>query len=397
MRPVPAATFTPLEVASGLILGTLPEEHSLARQPRVSARAALERAVLDAVARPPCFVSFSGGRDSSAVLALATHIARTEGLPLPIPATNVFPAVELTDETAWQERVVQHLGLDEWIRLEHDDELDIVGEVAADVLSRHGLLWPFNAHFHAPLIRLAAGGTLLTGIGGDELMQISDASRWNDIASGRARPEPRDILRLGFTVAPRTVRRHIQSRRLPLDFGWLRPDARRTLALEWADNAVRQPHSWEQLVRWVLRMRYVHVGTASLDRLATDENVSVRHPFLSPDFGAAVASLPKDERFRDRTRAMTRLFGDLLPAELRERRTKASFDGAFWAEPSRMFARDWDGAGVDERVVDLDALHKEWTKEAPDPRTFLLAQSAWLLTHGHSADRLEKTLNGVVE
>jgi asparagine synthetase B (glutamine-hydrolysing) len=397
MSDVPATTFTPLEVASGLILGTLPEETDLPRRPRVSARAALERAVLDAVARPPCFVSFSGGRDSSAVLALASHVARTEGLPLPIPATNVFPAVELTDETGWQERVVQHLGLDEWIRLEHDDELDIVGEVAADVLSRHGLLWPFNAHFHAPLIRLASGGTLLTGIGGDELLQISDASRWNDIVSGRARPEPRDMLRLGFTVAPRTVRRHVKARRLPLDFGWLRPDARRTLALEWADNSVRQPHGWEQLVRWVLRMRYVHVGTASLDRLAADENVSVRHPFLSPDFGEAVASLPKDERFRDRTRAMTRLFGDLLPADVLERRTKASFDGAFWAEPSRMFARDWDGGGVDERVVDLDALHKEWTKEAPDPRTFLLAQSAWLLTHDRSADRLEKTLNGVVE
>ena len=149
---MPAPTFTPLEIASGLILGTLPEARAVPRA-QVSARAALERAVLDAVARPPCFVSFSGGRDSSAVLALATRVARAEGLPLPIPATNVFPAVELTDEADWQERVVRHLGLDEWARLEHHDELDVVGEFAEDVLSRHGLLWPFNAHFHAPLIR----------------------------------------------------------------------------------------------------------------------------------------------------------------------------------------------------------------------------------------------------
>jgi asparagine synthase (glutamine-hydrolysing) len=393
---VPAPTFTPIEIASGLILGTLPEVRAVPRA-QVSARAALERAVLDAVTRPPCFVSFSGGRDSSAVLALATRVARAEGLPLPIPATNIFPAIELTDEADWQERVVRHLGLDDWARLEHHDELDVVGEFAEDVLSRHGLLWPFNAHFHAPLIRLASGGTLLTGIGGDELLQISDASRWGDILSGRARPERRDVLRLGFTVAPRAVKRRVKARRLPLDFAWLRPEARRELALEWADNAVRQPHGWQQLVRWVMRMRYVHVGTASLDRIAADEGVAVRHPFLARDFGEAIATLPKAERFRDRTTAMTRLFGDLLPAEVLERRTKASFDGAFWSEPSRSFARNWDGAGVDERVVDVAALRLEWAKDMPDPRTFLLAQSAWLRTRDRSADRREKTLDGVVE
>ena len=35
--------------------------------------------------------------------------------------------------------------------------------------------------------------------------------------------------------------------------------------------------------------------------------------------------------------------------------------------------------------------------EAGDPRTFLLAQSAWLRTRGRSADRREKALDGVVE
>ena len=114
---------------------------------------ALESAVLRVLQRPPCAVSFSGGRDSSAVLALATHLARREGLPLPIPATNRFPAVESSNETEWQERVVTHLGLDEWVRLEHDDELDCVGSIAQETLGRHGLLWPFNAHFHVPLLR----------------------------------------------------------------------------------------------------------------------------------------------------------------------------------------------------------------------------------------------------
>ena len=56
-----------------------------------SPRAALEAVVLRALLRPPCLVSFSGGRDSSLVLAIASDVARRHGLPLPVPATNRFP------------------------------------------------------------------------------------------------------------------------------------------------------------------------------------------------------------------------------------------------------------------------------------------------------------------
>ena len=38
------------------------------------------------------------------------------------------------------------------------DELDSVGPVAQAVLRRHGPLWPFNAHFHMPLLERASGG-----------------------------------------------------------------------------------------------------------------------------------------------------------------------------------------------------------------------------------------------
>ena len=49
--------------------------------------AALEEAILPALRRPPCLVSFSGGRDSSCVLAAATRAARREGLQPPVPVT----------------------------------------------------------------------------------------------------------------------------------------------------------------------------------------------------------------------------------------------------------------------------------------------------------------------
>ena len=386
-------TLTPLEIASGLVLGTTPPTPPPSAT--VGAREALELAVRPALERAPCLVSFSGGRDSSAVLAVATHVARRDGLPLPIPATNVFPSVELSDEAEWQEHVVAHLGLDEWLRLEHNNELDCVGPVATDLLSRHGLLWPFNAHFHAPLLGHAAGGSLLTGVGGDELLLITNRSRWNELLRGRARPEARDALRLGFALAPRPMRRWARARQLPLDFTWLRPDARRRFVREWANERVVQPRRWSELVDWVRRLRYVSVGTASLATIAAGEGAEIAHPFLDPAFGAAIAALPRGRRFETRTQAMTELFGDLLPKELLERRTKASFDGAFWNEPSRAFARGWDGSGIDDDVVDGAALRAEWSKDSPDPRTYTLAQSVWLRTQQGSRDGFEQPVERV--
>ena len=105
------------------------------------------------------------------MLAVAAHVARREGLPNPLPVTNRFPGVVETDETQWQERVIRHLELDDWLRLEWDDELDVLGPIATKVLRRHGILFPWNSFFHYPLLERAEGGSLLTGVGGDELFK----------------------------------------------------------------------------------------------------------------------------------------------------------------------------------------------------------------------------------
>src|SRR6185503_3688944 len=69
-RASPAAVSAPdpLETAAGVVLGVAPRR----RLPASAGGplAALERAVLPALRRSPCLVSFSGGRDSSAVLAV---------------------------------------------------------------------------------------------------------------------------------------------------------------------------------------------------------------------------------------------------------------------------------------------------------------------------------------
>ena len=163
--------LTPLEIASCVVVGPsgariAPADQSPATDPAV----ALERVIAQALQRPPCLVSFSGGHDSSLVLAAATRAARREQLPLPIPVTWRPTDAPRAEESAWQEAVVAALQLSDWIRLPTGDDLDFVGPVATDVLRRHGVLHPANAYFHAPLLKEAAGGTLLTGVGGDQVL-----------------------------------------------------------------------------------------------------------------------------------------------------------------------------------------------------------------------------------
>src|SRR5215212_1324990 len=80
---------TSLEIAAGRMFGEHGGAAGIARldDRRLTPLEALEEAVLPALTQPPCLVSFSGGRDSSSVLAAATRAARREGLPAPVPVT----------------------------------------------------------------------------------------------------------------------------------------------------------------------------------------------------------------------------------------------------------------------------------------------------------------------
>ena len=66
----------PLELAAGRMFGEDPEAPGIAHVELrgTTPLSALEEAILPALEREPCLVSFSGGRDSSAVLAVATRV-----------------------------------------------------------------------------------------------------------------------------------------------------------------------------------------------------------------------------------------------------------------------------------------------------------------------------------
>jgi asparagine synthetase B (glutamine-hydrolysing) len=343
-------------------------------------RAALEQAILPALLRPPCLVSFSGGVDSSAVLALATDVARREGLQAPIPVTNRFPGVPQADESSWQEMTVGHLGLQDWVRLDWHDELDIVGPVAAKVLERHGIVVPFNSHFHYPLLERAAGGSLLTGIGGDELFETVTRASAAHVLYRKRRPRVRDLPALAFGVSPRRARMEAMSRRRSFrEYRWIVEDARRRLARAYADWESRDPLRWDRSLReWWWTGRVLQCNLACKRALAGDFDVEIGSPLTSPSVIQACARAGAAVGLGSRAQALRRIVGDLFPPALGARRSKASFNEAFWNRHARTFASEWDGSGVDVEGVSVEDLRREWASPDPDPHSFALLHRAWL-------------------
>ena len=118
------------------------------------ARLVLENLILDALtSNRSSFVLFSGGRDSSAVLAIAALVARREGLALPVPVIARHAASPDSHETVWQEMVLDHLGIGERIVLDFNGEQRVLGEVARTSIKRLGLLWPAAVHVQAAILR----------------------------------------------------------------------------------------------------------------------------------------------------------------------------------------------------------------------------------------------------
>jgi asparagine synthase len=370
--------LTPLEVASGLVLErphALPKLPSL--EPGTTPRAALEAAILPALRRSPCLISFSGGRDSSAVLATAAAIARRESLPAPVPVTYRFPAASGTDESAWQDTVVRHLGLDDWVRIELSSELEAVGPVATSVIERHGLLWPCNTYFHDPVFEAAAGGSVLTGIGGDEAFMGSSWDRAVAVLRGRVRPVPRDVLRVGFAFAPAAVKRVFIRRWLPELFPWLQPAARHEVETWIVADAAGEPLRRERRLRRLLGSPALRTGLQGLQALAADRDVVVSHPLHHPCFLAALAAQPSEHRHRSRSEALEALVGDLLPPEVLRRSTKSHFSEVLWGPASVALATTWDGDGLDPQLVDAERLRQVWMRAEPDTQTITLLQSVW--------------------
>lgn len=373
---------TPLETTISWLLG-FGDAPSLPEADEAPLRA-LEAAVLSAMQWQPCFVSFSGGRDSSAVLAVASAVARREGLPPPIPATLVYPGIDEADESVWQRRVIDHLGLSEWLRISITGEQDLVGPTAQAALRRRGLVYPASIQLQDPLWEQVAGGSLLTGEGGDELLGARRITPATIMIRNRARPSWDRIRATAIALAPRPVRRNaakVKVRR-EVSTAWLSAET-----TEWVVNAVAadeasEPLRWDDALVWLLRRRAAMVLADNYRLAAADHDVTLSDPLMDPGFVASLRRWGGVWGFRGRTAIMRRLFGDLLPYEVISRSSKAYFNRAYFGPDTREFARRWTGGGVDPALVDAERLRAEWLSDTPSGLTALMLQAAWLHDEG---------------
>jgi len=347
-------------------------------QPAAGPWQTLEARLLEALERPPCLVGFSGGRDSSAILAAATKVARQEGLADPIPFTLRFGAAPRTDETEWQELVIRHLELDEWSQLPVAEELDALGPMALEVLERHGVHWPPNIHTFQLTLKPAAGGSLLTGNGGDELFSAFPGHRLVVLRRFGTRPRREDLRYLLRATMPDWALAQWVRRRSYVALPWLRPRAARELERRFATSAMRIPATWSDELDKYLGGRNLEVASAITAALAQEADVNLVEPFVDPQFVRAVRDDAPPQGYGSRTAPMKKYFGDLLPPRVTERSTKAVFTEVFAGEQTRRFAREWDGAGLDPELVDAEALRRTWLSEIVDVRSLVPLQAAWL-------------------
>lgn len=376
----PLYRMTPLEVAWGW-LDTEPVGAAAVCPGRPEEPvAALERAIRPALLRPPCVVQFSGGRDSSLVLAVALRLARREGLAEPIARTHRFPGLAETAEDEWQERVARHLGVREWQRVDLDDELDLVGPVAGPSLRRHGMLWPPLVHVRHFDFGDISGGALVDGEGGDEVLGPGRMAPLQHVLARRRLPTVAALKRVGFSLSPRPLRR-VGARRWyehQLRPPWLRPDAWRALRSVLAQELAGEPMDRRRALARHGRLRAVSLFRSNTAALGDEHGVLVVHPLLEPTVLAAIGAAGGRRGFPSRSSAMTSLFAGLLPDDVLRRADKARFNRSAFSTHSRAFAAHWDGRGVDDALVDPELLAGAWKTREPSAMSFALLQSAWL-------------------
>ena len=349
----------------------------------------------------PCMVAFSGGRDSSAILAVATEVARRNGLPDPIPLTFRYGDHPRTWETEWQELVVRHLDLRDWRVLDFRAEFDVLGPMARSILRRHGLFWPPNSHTTVPMLEAAAGGSLLTGNGGDEVFRsVVKVKTMTPLQVIRSMP-PHRALMVGVVHSLPLRWKILAQYHHGLRFPWLRPRARREVHRRFVESSLQRQRGDRHYLERLADSRYLELQQAIVSELTREAEVNLVEPFFEPLFLRALLAQTPETGFPNRNAAMEHFFGELLPQTVMERTTKAVFSESFWGPDSRAFARDWDGRGLDPSLVYVERLRSEWLRPKPDMRSATAIQAAWLnSTYFHTQNgppAIERPIHGRVD
>jgi hypothetical protein len=376
-----ATPLTRLERAAGVALGIDPLVAPLRPDASRTPVEAFEDVLREALQRTPCMISFSGGRDSSALLAIAVSLARREGLPLPVPITLRFPGDAQAAEDTWQDTVLAHLQVGEReIVTVTGDMLDVVGPAATECLDRHGLLFPYNTYCHLPIVRAASGGSVVTGFGGDELA-IASVARWAERAAWLGQRSARAVALQIFARSPYPIRfaRNMGRRdTLAAMTPWLtRPATVRLRVQEARDNA-GEPYGWGRVITERLwPSRWVQVARQHSQAMADWFDVQMCHPFADARVLRSIAAHTPYYGLGGRTDLVRDLFGRFLPDPIITRESKASFSTSIWSETALSFARTCSMAGVDQGYVDARRVRAAWQDRTVNSFSGSLLQQSW--------------------
>ena len=364
-----------VELALGTPLGVVPDSLTLpssARSPREELEWIIDQQFTDG---RQVFVCFSGGRDSSAVLALAVDVARRRGVALPIPVTLRFSQHPESNESEWQHMVIDHLGLDEWMVIERADA-DLLDPAITAMLSERGLFYPSQIGSYLPIVTAAAGGVLLTGEGGDESFggwQFRAALHpieWGPRSAAKAAAV------IALTHGPSSLKRWYRQR--GYQSPWLTEAGRAAAEAALDEPSEIEPMAWRRYLAWAFARRSWHLAQHTFELVGNASECHIAHPLAEPSLLASLASRWSRRGPGDRTDVMAAVVGDLLPSRIVERDDKAILASVFVGERATSFIDQWDGLGLDTEWVDADALRDVWRRRYPYVGSFNLLHQAWL-------------------
>ncbi|HTL28072.1 MAG TPA: asparagine synthase-related protein, partial [Tepidisphaeraceae bacterium] len=304
--------LTPLEIAGGIPLGMNPDAQPLPDVGDLTPLAAFEDVVRMALHRPPCVIPFSGGRDSAAVLAVAARIARDENLEAPIAVTLQFEGGLGTDETMWQEKVVAHSKVKEWIKLTVGDEIDFVGPLSRPLLLKYGVNHPPSLPLFWLPLQYARGGSMLTGFGGDSVIGGWVRAHAAEVWAGQALPRISDTMMFGYAMSPRFIRAiamRMQLTRPP----WMTDRAFKEFNAARIAELSTRPVRRDKFLRWESQLRRSAFAESTFARLSADVGAAAFHPLHDRRFVAALARDLGPRGRGDRTSIMRLVFAKDLP------------------------------------------------------------------------------------
>lgn len=376
------------EVAAGWVDG-LDRSTVVRSEGREAPAATLRHVLREELLRGPCIVPFSGGRDSSLVLAVACDVAREAGTELPTALTFRYPELPEAEESSWQDLVMEHLaGLGmrpDWRIRKITDEFDVVGPLVAPLLAQHRhVLWPQNIASAVAVAREASGATILSGEHGDEVLGLRRAALLAAAVRRRGRGlNHADLRALGWAATPgagRATAVRLGGATLP----WLNAAGRRRWRRMRARDELAQPLRWDRAVRRSVAGRGARLGMATIRAVSAEAGSREVAVLGDERFIASFASAGGATGIPGRGAALRLLAADLLPETLIRRSSKASFNGSRFHRYSRELMRHAHALDEAERWVDPEGLRQAWAADIVHAGTAGLVQAAWLEQHGLS-------------